>query len=141
MSDLPFLGRGLRFPFSFDHRSGGTATSGVSTLDHAHVHESIRQILGTRQGERLMRPDFGTRLHELVFEPNDQVLKAMIRHHVVDALRRWEKRIIVTSVAFDDDPTKVDTNTLLVLIDYRLIQSQQPGNLVWPFYRESSQGA
>lgn len=136
MSEIDFLGRGAQFPFSFERRTGGVAESSVSAHNHAHIHQSIEQILGTRIGERLMRPDFGSRLHELVFELNDHVLKAMIRHHVGDALRKWEKRIVLTQVVFDDDPDQVDANVLLVRIEYRLIESQQTGNLVWPFYRE-----
>jgi phage baseplate assembly protein W len=131
-----FLGKGLRFPFAFARRSGGAQISTVTSMDHAHIHESILQILGTRPGERFMNPEFGSRLKDLVFEPNDQVLKGLIRHYVIDAIERWEKRVYVTDVSFDDTPETVDANTIPVRISYRVIDTQVSGNLVWPFCRE-----
>lgn len=131
-----FLGKGLRFPFAFARRSGGAQVSTVTSMDHAHIHESILQILGTRPGERFMNPEFGSRLKDLVFEPNDQVLKGLIRHYVIDAIERWEKRVYVTDVTFDDSPETVDANAIPVRISYRVIDTQVSGNLVWPFCRE-----
>lgn len=132
-----FLGKGLRFPFAFARRSGGAQVSTVTSMDHAHIHESILQILGTRPGERLMNPEFGSRLKDLVFEPNGQVLKGLIRHYVIDAIERWEKRVYVTDVSFDDSPETVDANTIPVRISYRVIDTQVSGNLVWPVRRDS----
>lgn len=131
---LEFLGKGLKFPFAFQRRSGGTQVSTATSSDHAHVHESIRQILGTRKGERFLRPDFGTNLHQLVFEPNDHILFGLIRHEVMTALDQWEPRIIVRDVAVTADGT--DEHLVMVSISYKLISSQAEGNLVYPFFRE-----
>jgi len=131
-----FLGKGLRFPFAFQKRSGGAQVSTVTSMDHAHIHESILQILGTRPGERFLNPEFGSRLKDLVFEPSGSVLKGLIRHYVIDAIERWEKRVYVTDVAFDDSPETVDANIILVRISYRVIDTQVAGNLVWPFCRD-----
>ena len=133
---LDFLGRGLKFPFAFLRRSGGAQISAATSTEHEHIHESIIQILGTRPGERFMRPEFGSRLKDLVFEPNDDVLKGLVRHYVIDAVKRWEKRVVITGVSFDDSPVNTDRNLLLVRIAYRVIRSQVEGNLVYPFYRE-----
>ena len=131
---LEFLGKGLKFPFAFQRRSGGTQVSTATSSDHAHIHESIRQILGTRRGERFLRPDFGTSLHELVFEPNDHILFGLIRHEVMTALDRWEPRIIVKDVAVAAD--SADEHLVLASISYRLISCQVEGNMVYPFFRE-----
>jgi len=131
---LEFLGKGLRFPFTFQRRSGGAQISTATSSDHAHIHESIRQILGTRKGERFMRPEFGTRLHELIFEPNDRLLYGLIRHEVMEALDQWEPRIIIRDVVVGPDIT--DGHLVLVDIRYRLISSQVEGNMVYPFWRE-----
>lgn len=133
---LDFLGKGLKFPFQFHRRSGGARISTATSLEHAHIHESILQILGTRPGERFMNPEFGSRLKDLVFEQNDTILKGLVRHHVIDAIRRWEKRVTVTHVSFDESPATVDQNVLLVHIAYRVIETQVEGNLVYPFFRE-----
>ena len=133
---LDFLGRGLKFPFRFHRRSGGTEVSVATSQEHAHIQESILQILGTRPGERFMRPDFGSKLKDLVFEPNDTVLRGLVRHYVIDAIKRWEKRVTISNVSFDESGTTKDRNLLLVRISYRVIGSQVEGNLVYPFYRE-----
>ncbi len=138
--NLDFLGKGLKFPFQFQRRSGGAKISTVSSHEHAHIHESILQILGTRPGERFMRPEFGSRLKDLVFEQNDEVLKGLVRHYVIDAIERWEKRVIITSVQFDDTPLHKDQNLLLVRINYQVIQTQVEGNLVYPFHRDIVSG-
>jgi phage baseplate assembly protein W len=131
-----FLGKGLKYPFRFQSVSGGTEVSAVTSREHNHIRESILQILGTRPGERLMNPEFGSKLHDLVFEQNDEVLKGLIRHYVIDAIKRWEKRVVITGVTFDDAPQNIDRDLLQVRISYRVIQSQAEGSLVYPFYRD-----
>ncbi len=132
---LDFLGQGLKHPFEFMRRTGAPGVSVATSTEHAHINESIIQILGTRIGERFIRPDFGSRLHELVFEQNDDLLRALVRHYVRDAIGRWEKRVQVTGVSFDEKPASVDRHILSVRIEYRVIQSQVEGNLVYPFHR------
>ena len=127
-----YLGKGVSFPFSFD------PTGGVAVSDEKkRIEGSILQILWTRRGERFMRPDFGSRLPELVFEENDQVLKGLIRHDVVEALRKWEKRVVVTGVDFVDTGQEKNRNSFNVRISYQIVQSQVEGNLVFPFYTSS----
>ena len=135
-----FLGKGLGFPFPFERRSGGAQVSSATTIEHEHIQESIVQILGTSPGKRFMRPDFGSRLKSLVFETNDEVLKGLIRHYIVEAIKRWDKRVIVTAVTFDQSPQEIDRHVLPVRISYRVIQTQVEGNLVYPSHREPLQG-
>lgn len=132
MQHLDFLGLGLKFPFRFSDRTGAPMES--SDLDR--INESVIQILETRPGERLMRPDFGSRVKDLVFERNDAVLKGLLRFHISDAIKRWERRIVVNEISFDDSSETTDRHRLFVRIDYRVVQSNVPGNLVWPFCRE-----
>ena len=132
-----FLGKGIRFPFGFQRRSGGAQVSTTTSADHAHIHESILQILGTRPGERFMNPEFGSHIRDLVFEPNDSVLKGLLRHYIIDAIERWEKRVYVTDVSFDESPEAVDSYTLHVRISYRVIDTQVEGNMVFPYCRET----
>ena len=138
---LDFLGRGLRFPFRFGRHSGGAQVSAATSTDHEHIHESIVQILGTSPGERFLRPEFGSRLKDLVFEANDDVLKELIRHYVIDAIHRWDKRVRITHVSFDESPHQIDRHVVPIHISYRVIQSQVEGNLVYPFYREPQAAA
>lgn len=87
----PLLGWPL-LPLPDDH--GQLAWPDLATS----VRESIRVILSTRPGERLMRPEFGGGLDRLLHEPNTIATRRQIRDLVRDALERWEKRILLDAV-------------------------------------------
>ena len=82
------LGRGFAFPLRLDAHQRMALSSGEQ-----RIRESIVTILGTEQGERLMRPDFGSRLRSLVFAPNNPATANLARFYIEDALARWEPRI------------------------------------------------
>lgn len=88
------LGRGWSFPFRFDPSTGGVSTSG----GEENIRESMTIILGTRPGERQMLPDFGCRIHELMFAPGTAANAALITWHVKQALLKWEPRVDVIGV-------------------------------------------
>lgn len=92
-----FLGRGWAWPFRFDPATGAVATSSAED----NIRESMTLVLGTRPGERQMMPDFGCRIHELVYTPNTQANASLIAYHVRAALQRWEPRIDVIDVKAD----------------------------------------
>lgn len=95
-----FLGRGWKFPFQFDHATGGVAMSQYEE----NIRDCITVILGTRPGERQMLPEFGCRIHELMFAPNTRATATLVSYHVKQALERWEPRIEVTKVDSWPDP-------------------------------------
>lgn len=112
-----FLGRGWRFPFGFDSSRGTVA---VSEFEQ-NIRESITVILGTKPGERQMLPDFGCRIHELMFSPNTRATATLVAHYVEEALVRWEPRIEVTKVdAFPDT-----SGTVKVMVHYRIKSTQE----------------
>ena len=96
------------------------------------VAESIAFILGTAQGERVMRPDFGCGIHQLVFEPNNDMTQARVAHSVRRALVDLEPRIDVLDVRVDGAPT--EPNLLLIRVDYRIRATNAFHNLVYPFF-------
>lgn len=99
-----FLGKGPSFPLRFTGRAADMA-SGEDLIDM-----SIEQILGTDQGERVMRPDFGCRLQRMLFENVDEVLEAMAAITVREALERWEPRITVLGVEAMADGSQLRLN-------------------------------
>ena len=129
------LGKGLKFPFAFTQSRKKPATSTASSAEIEHVNDAIWQILGTKIGDRFMRRDFGSRLHELIFEQLDEIYKALATVYVKDALNKWEKRIVVHSIIFYDDPDNLKQGIMPGEIRYTLIKTQQEGNLVYPFIR------
>lgn len=88
------LGRGWAFPFQVDPARGSVAMSEFEE----NIRQTITIIIGTKPGERQMLPEFGCRVHELLFAPNTRSTAAMVAHHIKDALERWEPRIAVLDV-------------------------------------------
>ncbi len=124
-----FLGRGWAYPVD-------TAARGRIALSEreADVEASIRIILGTAKGERVMRPSFGCGIHEYVFATVDSTTLNRIRTEVRDALVEWEGRIEVRSVDVSIDD--IDAGKLLVRVEYRIRSTNTEFNLVYPFYLE-----
>lgn len=122
-----FYGRGLSFPFQLG-TAGLSQSAGVRK-----VEESIRIILGTQYGERVMRPDFGCNLASLVFAPNNASTANLARYFVEEALTRWEPRIELVDLAVANDNLRA---ALLIDITYRLRATREVRNLVYPFYLE-----
>lgn len=123
-----FLGRGWAMPVDIDPRTGLVAS--VEYEDD--IRQSIFIILETARGERVMRPDFGCGIHELVFEAVDSRTLQRIRSEVEDALLRFEARIEVLGVTIDEDATS--EGVLMIELEYRVRRTNQTGNLVFPFY-------
>ncbi|WP_395018474.1 GPW/gp25 family protein [Dongia sp.] len=130
-----WLGRGWAFPVQIDPRTGGVKWS-AHELD---IRQSIQIILGTARGERVMRPDFGCGIHDLVFEVIDVATLTRVEAAVLDAMRRYEARIEVLGVRAD--PLRAAEGKLLIEMEYRVRRTNQIGNLVYPFYfREGAVG-
>lgn len=122
-----FIGRGLAWPMSIDHRGAIRLTAGAADLD-----SSLRLVLITAPGERVMRPDFGCRIHELVFEPVNANTLGLMAEAVREAIARWEPRVEVESV---DPVPAVETPALVrIHIAYRVRATNDRRNLVYPFY-------
>ena len=122
-----YLGRGLAFPLRVNARGEIALVGGDEDIVQA-----IHVILGTRPGERVMRPDFGCRVHELLFEPRDAATAAHIQKYVNIALQRWEPRIQVLGVNVLTDET-VD-GAIYVEINYFIKESHDRRSIVYPFF-------
>ncbi len=134
MMTKPFLGRGLGFPIQ---------TSQPGVLQTADYEESVRQsiliILGTAKGERVMRPDFGCGIYDLIFEMQTATTAGRISQAVQDALLRLEPRIDVLDVEVIAESDR-DGDRLVVNLHYEVRATNNAFNLVYPFYLERSVG-
>ena len=129
MPDLPakeFLGVGWAFPVRAE--PGEDVSSAEYEED---VREAVRIILETTPGERVMRPDFGTGLRALVFEPMNTSTMALARHRVEQALVQWEPRIDSITVTVESEP---ELGRLLIGVGYRVRATNTFYNQVYPFY-------
>lgn len=122
-----FVGRGFAWPMGVDSTGSIRLTNGVADLD-----SSIQLVLMTAPGERLMRPRFGCKIWDLLFEPVTGNLLGLIAQAVREALAQWEPRITVDEVV----PTVDEDHPELVHIHiaYRVRATNDRRNLVYPFY-------
>lgn len=120
-------GRGWAFPVTTDHRGDISLSAGDQSIT-----DSIRIILGTAKGERVMRPEFGCEIHDHVFDSIDGATITLVESSVREALIEWEPRIDVKSVAARRDSE--NPNKLLIDIAYRIRSTNADSNMVYPFY-------
>lgn len=134
----PFLGVGWSFPLEVV-RPGEQDNAKAGELRVAEYEESVRQsiwlILGTSKGERVMRPDFGCGIYDLVFETNSASSAGRIEEEVRNALLFFEPRIDVLEVRVENDGRG---EVLMINIDYQVRATDNMFNLVYPFYLERS---
>lgn len=122
-----FLGTGWAHPVGTDHRGNIELKSAEE-----NIKQSVRIIIGTAKGERVMRPEFGCEVHDYVFASADPATLSMIEDSVEEALVQWEPRIDIESVdARQDD---ANPNRVLVDIDYWIRETNSSANMVYPFY-------
>lgn len=123
-----FLGVGWKLPLTVE--AGSPA---MARYEEA-IRQSIWIILATAKGERVMRPDFGCGIHDLVFAVLSTATRGRVAEEVRQALERWEPRIElleVTATADESEPGR-----LLIEIAYRVRATNNRFNLVYPFYLE-----
>jgi phage baseplate assembly protein W len=122
-----FLGRGWKFPICLDE-DGKIETSQFED----DIREAIGIILGTSKGERVMHPDFGCGIQDLVFATLNTSTIGMIKDSVKEALVMWEPRIDIKNIDVSID--KSNDSKVLVSIDYYVRAVNNEFNLVYPFY-------
>lgn len=118
--------RGLALPLR--RRSQGPFTT---EFTREVIRSSILSILTTDLGERVMLPEFGSKLSNLVFEPNDQITRSVARRYVIDAIKRWETRIELV-----DTIVESDEHELIVTMRYIIKENQEQDSLTISIQRE-----
>lgn len=121
------IGRGWVFPPQPDEQN----SLGLTDLE-TEIRQSIFIILNTAPGERLMRPEFGCRIHEVIFSPANQTTAAQVEGYVKEALARWEPRITLAHVTVT--PGAGELGTLFIAIEYQLKDDVDLRSLVYPFH-------
>lgn len=115
----------IKYPLQFDNRGRTAATD-----DENHIRDMIEQVLFTAPGERVNRPDFGSGLMQLVFQPNSSELVTTTQFLVQGALQQWLGDLIEVN----EVEVESHDSTLQVTIKYTIRRTQQ--SLVTQFIRE-----
>ncbi len=122
-----FVGRGFSFPMGVNTDGGIRMTRGPEDLD-----ASMRVILSTAPGERLMRPQFGCRIWDLIFEPVNFNTLGQMAEAAGEAIAQWEPRVDVLDI--DCVPDSLDPYLVNIDITYKVRATNDRRNLVYPFY-------
>jgi len=125
MEQTSYVGTGLASPITL------VRGKPVINTNAELINDSIADILSTPIGSKLFLPEFGSRLQELTFEPNDEVVKSMIRLFVYEALNKWEKRINLADIKFEVSGALIDC-----YIEYRILSKHDIDTFIYPFYRK-----
>ena len=135
MNGKEFLGRGLKFPLQVDPRTGKIAMS----EQEEDIREAIGIILRTGQGERVMRPEFGSRTMEYAFAPASNSMQHTIASELTIFLQAQEPRIKDIEVVCRGQD-RLD-GTLIIDVSYTVRSTNNRYNQVYPFYvTEGSKG-
>ena len=123
----PFLGAGWRFPILPDEAGRLSYAVGEQSIEHC-----LRALLLTATGERVMRPDFGTKAQESVFAPGSVQNLRDLERSIVEVVRNYEPRVELDAVRAEADPA--DESRVTVSVSYRIRRTNTKANLVFPFY-------
>jgi phage baseplate assembly protein W len=127
------IGNGWSFPLRINSQGGIQFTN-----ERNEINQAIQIILSTTHGQRIMRPEFGCQLQDLVFAPNNVHTAIQAQRFVEEALGMWEPRIKVIQV--EVYPDSLERNHLLINIEYEIKATRDRRSLVYPFYIIPEQG-
>lgn len=124
-----FLGKGWSFPPTFDNNGGKV----VMQEGEADIEDSLKILISTTIGERIMQPKYGCNMDDLVYENLDTTLKTEISKRMEVAIAFFEPRIDLNSL--DLVPGDEREGIVLLVIDYTVRNTNTRNNLVFPFYK------
>ncbi|GAA5521928.1 GPW/gp25 family protein [Aliifodinibius salicampi] len=125
-----FLGSGWSFPPAFDKEDGKVQL----THNREDIERSLEILVGTRKGERVMRPEYGCNLDDMVFESFNLSMKTYLADLVETAILYYEPRIEPLNINIDE--TFIYEGRLMIEIEYLIRATNSRFNKVFPFYLE-----
>ncbi|MFN4079864.1 MAG: GPW/gp25 family protein [Saprospiraceae bacterium] len=134
MLQKKFLGIGWAFPIEFDHASG--TVQRVAELED--IAQSLTILLRTRPGERVMRPDYGCALDDLLFEPTNEGLLTFVKDLISTAILYYEPRIDLQKVVIDADPALIQEGKLYIEISFVVRSTNGRYNYVYDYYKREA---
>lgn len=123
-----FLGIGWKFPPSFDKTSGSI----ILVSEEDDIKESLYILLATKPGERIMLPEYGCDLHQMVFESVDETLLTRMKSLIRNSILFFEPRIVLNEIEIKQDQT--NDGLLLINLHYTIRKTNKRSNMVYPYY-------
>lgn len=129
-----FLGTGWAFPISFDHQQGTVDMAS----DVPDIEQSLTILLNTRPGERVMRPDFGCALDDLLFEPVDAGIITFVKDLITKAILFYEPRVNLRNIEIVTDPAMIQEGRILIELDIVVRTTNGRFNFVYDYYKREA---
>ncbi|MBK9337293.1 MAG: GPW/gp25 family protein [Lewinellaceae bacterium] len=129
-----FLGTGWAFPVSFDHQQGTVDMAS----DVPDIEQSLTILLNTRPGERVMRPDFGCALDDLLFEPVDAGIITFVKDLISKAILYYEPRVNLQNIEIVTDPAMIQEGRILIELDIVVRTTNGRFNYVYDYYKREA---
>ena len=128
MEENSVLGRGWSFPVTFTR-----GENGVEMVENEEdIRQSLEILLSTIKGERIMRPDYGANVEDMVFEPLSVSFAKRMSDKIENAILFHEPRVKTEDVDFMQD---TENGKIQIMIDYTIIATNSRRNFVYPFYK------
>ena len=121
-----FIGTGIVFPIVVNADGNVDIVDGIPLLE-----ASIKTILYWPQSQRFFNAAFGSRLFQVIEEPNDLVSKVLIRAFIIEAINNWEKRVIVK----DLNLVRSNDTTIILELTYIIRSTNTEQAMTFPFYK------
>ena len=125
-----YLGTGWGFPPTFDKDAQRVKLVSAEQ----DICESLRILLSTSLGERVMQPTYGCNLQELLFEPLSPTIASNIKELVRTAILYHEPRILLDNLDLEQTPREEMNGLINIIVDYTIISTNSRFNFVYPFY-------
>lgn len=91
--------------------------------DEAAIKQAVKNLVMTNHYEVPFHPEKGSQVNSLLFEPFSPLTKVMMERAIINTLQNFEPRVQVLQVTVDLNP---DNQTVYVVIEFRIINTQQP---------------
>lgn len=134
MQKKSFLGSGWAFPVTFN-RTQSTVNMASEVED---IEQSLTILLRTRPGERVMRPDYGCALDDLLFEPLDAGILTYIKDLISSAVLFYEPRVNLQSIEIITDQAMLLEGRILIKLDIQVRSTNSRHNYVYDYYKREA---
>ena len=92
------------------------------------IRSELKTLLAWPHGTRFFDSDYGCMIHDLIEEPNDNILKSLVEHYIIKSISLYEPRIVLLEAIIN----RPNDDQLEVILKYKLANSKTEDTVVFP---------
>jgi len=131
-----FLGTGWKFPITFEKGGEGQRSTVLMAKAEQDIAESLTILFSTRPGERVMRPNYGGSLEELLYEPINPSLETYIKDLITNAILYYEPRIELESILLNNSREEQMEGRIKIALTFSIRSTNSRFNVVFDYYKQ-----